>query len=80
MNNEVRKEAIVALFKVLSWHLPGRTEENHGSFYSSRYLGGDLNPGPPEYEAGSAKHSAATSGPFMYWMSHLHFLFPYGTF
>jgi hypothetical protein len=32
MNNEsqkIWKEAVVDYFKVLSWHLPGGTEENH---------------------------------------------------
>jgi hypothetical protein len=32
VNNELRrtwKEVVVAYFKVLSWNLPGGTEENH---------------------------------------------------
>jgi hypothetical protein len=38
------------LIKVLSHHLPG-TEENHKNLsQDSRFLGKDLNLGPPEYE------------------------------
>jgi hypothetical protein len=40
-------------FKVLSQHLPGETEENHGNRnQESQYLGRVLNLGPPKYEAG----------------------------
>jgi hypothetical protein len=39
-------------FKVLAQHFPGGTEENHEHRQYSRSLGGDLKPGPPEYEAG----------------------------
>jgi hypothetical protein len=34
VNNELErmwKKAVMASFKVLSWYLPGRTEENHQS-------------------------------------------------
>jgi hypothetical protein len=49
----MRKEAVVAWFKVLSRHLPGRTEENHKNLsQDSWFPGRDLNPGPPEYETG----------------------------
>jgi hypothetical protein len=34
-------------------HLPGGTEENYGNLNQDyRSLGRDLNPGPPEYQAG----------------------------
>jgi hypothetical protein len=39
----------MALFKVLSRHSSGGTEENHEK---PRSLGKDLNPGPTEYDAG----------------------------
>jgi hypothetical protein len=40
-------------FKVLSWRLPGGTEENHKKLSQISWsLGRDLNLGPPEYEAG----------------------------
>jgi hypothetical protein len=43
----------VALFKVLSQHLPGRTGENHENLsQDSLSPDRDLNPGPSEYEAG----------------------------
>jgi len=41
-------------FKVLSWHLPGGTEENHKKLSQDSWsLGRDLNPGPPKYESRS---------------------------
>jgi hypothetical protein len=47
------KEVVMALFKVLSWNLPRRTEENHEDLsQDSRSLGRELNLNPPEYEAG----------------------------
>jgi hypothetical protein len=47
------KVAVVAYLKVLSRHLPGRTEENHENLSQvSRSPVRDLNPGTPEYEAG----------------------------
>jgi hypothetical protein len=40
-------------FRVLSQPLPVGTEENHKDVsYDSQSLGRNLNPGPPEYEAG----------------------------
>jgi hypothetical protein len=40
-------------FKALSWHLPGGTEENHENLRQGIWSPGrDMNPGPPEYEAG----------------------------
>jgi hypothetical protein len=40
-------------FKALSWHMPGRTEENHENLsQDSLSPGRDLNPEPPEYETG----------------------------
>jgi hypothetical protein len=39
-------------FKVLSQHLPGRTEEKHEKSQNSRTPDRDLNPGSPEYEKG----------------------------
>jgi hypothetical protein len=49
MNNEferIWKGADVALFEVLSRHLTGRIDVNHVN------RSPDLNPGPPEYDAG----------------------------
>jgi hypothetical protein len=48
----MRKEAVVALFKVLPRHLPGGTEEKQKITQDRRSPGRDLNPGPPEYETG----------------------------
>jgi hypothetical protein len=46
-------EAVMALFKVLSRHLPGRTGENYEHVKQDiRSPGRDLNPGLSEYEAG----------------------------
>jgi hypothetical protein len=43
----------MAYFKLLSWNLPGGTEENHEHLnLDSLSPCRDLNPGPPEYEAG----------------------------
>jgi hypothetical protein len=47
------KEAAVASFKALFWHLPGGIEENHKKLsQDSRYPGQHLNPIHPAYEAG----------------------------
>jgi hypothetical protein len=47
------KEAVVAYFKVLPQHLPGRTEESHGNLsQDSRPPGRDLNQRSLEYETG----------------------------
>jgi hypothetical protein len=55
VNNELErmwKEAAVALFKELSRHLTGRTEETHENLIqTSLSLGRNLNPGSPRYEA-----------------------------
>jgi hypothetical protein len=49
----VLKEAVVPNFEALSRHSPGGTEEIHEMLrQGSRSPGKDLNPGPPEYEAG----------------------------
>jgi hypothetical protein len=43
----------VAKFKVLSWHLPGRTEESHENLSKNiRSPDRDLNSGPSEHETG----------------------------
>jgi hypothetical protein len=56
-------------FKVLSWHLPGGTEENHINLsQDSGSLSQDLNPGPPEYEAGVLNHLTTTFGDTPYWL------------
>jgi hypothetical protein len=48
------KEAVAAYFKTLLRQLSGGTEENHvNQSQESRSTGQDLNPGPPEYEAGA---------------------------
>jgi hypothetical protein len=56
MNNaleKIWKEAVVTLFQVLSRHLPGGTEKFHENLIQdNNCLARDLNPGPPEYEAG----------------------------
>jgi hypothetical protein len=41
------KKADVAWFKVLSWHLPGGTEDNYENCQDNRSPDRDLNPGPP---------------------------------
>jgi hypothetical protein len=39
-------------FKLLSWHSPRRTEENHENLNQDiQSPGRDMNPGPSEYEA-----------------------------
>jgi hypothetical protein len=51
--NESERKRSWPNFKVLSRHSSGESEENHGNFsQDSRYTRRDLNPGPPEYEAG----------------------------
>jgi hypothetical protein len=46
------KEAVMAQFKVLSWHLPGGIEENYKNLTQySLSLGQDLNAGTAEYES-----------------------------
>jgi hypothetical protein len=53
MNDEMEricKEAVMPYFKVLSKHFPTGTDENLDQ--GSRYPCRDMNPGPPEYEAG----------------------------
>jgi hypothetical protein len=56
MNDELErmwKEAVVAKFKVLLFrHFPGGTEKNQNVSQHSLSPGRNLNPGPPEYEAG----------------------------
>jgi hypothetical protein len=47
-----RSKGRVLIFKVLSRHLPGRTEDHENLSQDSRSPGLYLNPGPPEYEAG----------------------------
>jgi hypothetical protein len=51
------KEAVVSQFKVLPQNLRGETEEKYEKPHSqdSRSPGRNLNPGPPEYEAGVQK-------------------------
>jgi hypothetical protein len=46
------KKAVVAYFKVLCRHLFEGTEGNENFCQYNRSPGWDLNPGPPEYEAG----------------------------
>jgi hypothetical protein len=41
------EEVVVAKFKVLSWNLPGRTEETMKNFGQH-----SMTPGPPKYKAG----------------------------
>jgi hypothetical protein len=50
-------ETVVALFKVLSQHKPGATEEKHKNMSPDGWcLGRDFNPGPPRCEAGFANY------------------------
>jgi hypothetical protein len=50
---KIWKEAVMTKFKVLSWYLPGGSEENHKNLsQDSQSPSQDLNLGPPEYEAG----------------------------
>jgi hypothetical protein len=51
VNDELKrmwKEAFIAEFKVLTWHFPGGTEENHEKPLDIRSPGRDLNAGHPE--------------------------------
>jgi hypothetical protein len=48
----IRKEELMAWFKVLSWYLPRETKEKHEKPQDSWSPCQDLNPGPPEYKAG----------------------------
>jgi hypothetical protein len=60
MNYKVLKEAVQACRKVLSRYLRGGTEENYEPLTEiGRYPCQDLNPGPPEYEAGVPTTSSA---------------------
>jgi hypothetical protein len=47
------KETVVAHFKILSWHLPGGTDENHKKKFGqeSQSPDRDLSPRPPKCEA-----------------------------
>jgi K+-transporting ATPase c subunit len=65
MNNTLEgiwKEAVVAQCFLLSLYFLGRTKRNHEKHQDGRSQGRDLNPGPPEYEAGvlttRPRHSA----------------------
>jgi hypothetical protein len=40
----------VTLLKILPWHSPCETEENHKKSHDGQFLGYGLNPGPPEFE------------------------------
>jgi hypothetical protein len=55
VNNEFErmwKEAVVAIFEILSYHLSGRTEETHKSFSQyNRSPARDLSRRPPKYKA-----------------------------
>jgi hypothetical protein len=55
MNNELKRiwmKAVMALFYVLSLHLPAETEKNHKNLsHNSWSSGRKLNLGPPKYEA-----------------------------
>jgi hypothetical protein len=47
------KEVVMAKFKVLSWHIPGGTEEIHKNLsQDSQCPSRNLNPVPPENKAG----------------------------
>jgi hypothetical protein len=48
----MREEEDVAQFKVLYRHLFGGSEENNKTPQDSQFVGRDLNPGLPQYEAG----------------------------
>jgi hypothetical protein len=53
MNNElerVRKEAVVAWFRMVSWHLSGGTDEsNENPVRIAKSSDRDLNPGATQY-------------------------------
>lgn len=44
------KESAMVLFKLVSRHLPGRTEENHSKPRDGRSPDRDMNPESSEYE------------------------------
>jgi hypothetical protein len=47
------KDAVVALFRELTQHLPRGTEKNHENLSrDSRYPSRELNTGPPKYATG----------------------------
>jgi hypothetical protein len=53
MGHFVRYHSVTVTSKVLSWHLPGETEENHENLgQNSMSLNRDVNPGPPKYKEG----------------------------
>jgi hypothetical protein len=56
--------------KELTRHSTDRTEENHEKPQGSRSLGRNLNPGPPEYEAGvlTTRPRRSVSGYDMYYL------------
>jgi hypothetical protein len=54
MNNDLEiiwYKTLMAQFVALPRRLPGKAEEIHGIPYNNRFLGRNLNTGPPEHEA-----------------------------
>jgi hypothetical protein len=57
------KEAVMALFKVLSWQLPRWTEESHENFQSVQSVSGPrFETGTSQIQSRSANFSAAVFG------------------
>jgi hypothetical protein len=64
MNNESKrmwKEAVLALFKELSQHLPGGTEENHKKLSQDSQSLDRLEPRTSQIRSRSANHLILTS-------------------
>jgi hypothetical protein len=63
-SEKIRKEAVVASFKVLYWHWPEKTERNHEICHIERpadLRAQNLKPGLPEYEPGLHIHCVVCS-------------------
>jgi hypothetical protein len=65
MNNELEricKEAVEAQFKILSWHLPGGTEESHEKPQSGKPISGStFEPRTSRIRSRSDNHSSRYS-------------------
>jgi hypothetical protein len=55
---EIRKEVVKAIFKVLSWHLPGISEEIHENLSQDSWSPG-FEPGTSRIQSWNANRSTA---------------------